>query len=265
MVVCLRCLLHQILSLIAYKFRENRELFSLLLCRLWWVQIFGYVLASRSHSFVCTVHASHYHHCANLSEGIELINAGQIYFVEYVSKIKNIVSVIHYTICGAVCFQFIHFSCDDWENIHTLSHYHHHHQIGRMNYYPLFMVRSWNNGVRCMSFYILLSQNRLLHWIRTGNFSQRHLSRFLIFISILQILRSDILCQDGSVNIIVILVRKFVKGKSNITDENFVNTTGCYTFLRIIKLLYGSIMFSKTLREIWKSYKGLYVEKLLLL
>ena len=26
---------------------------------------------------------------------------------------------------------------------------------GSMNYYPLFRVRSWNNGVRCMSFYIL--------------------------------------------------------------------------------------------------------------
>ena len=35
-----------------------------------------------------------------------------------------------------------------------LSYYHH--QIGSMNYYPLFRVRSWNNGMRCMSFYILL-------------------------------------------------------------------------------------------------------------
>ena len=31
-------------------------LFSLLLCSLWWVQIFGYVLACRSCSFVCTLH-----------------------------------------------------------------------------------------------------------------------------------------------------------------------------------------------------------------
>ena len=38
--------------------------------------------------------------------------------------------------------------------IYTLSYYHH--QIGSMNYYPLFRVRSWNNGVRCMSFYILI-------------------------------------------------------------------------------------------------------------
>ena len=34
-----------------------------------------------------------------------------------------ILSVIHYTIRGAVCFQFTHFPCDDWENIHTLSQF----------------------------------------------------------------------------------------------------------------------------------------------
>ena len=27
-----------------------------------------------------------------------------------------------------------------------------------MNYYPLFRVRSWNNGVRCMSFCILMTK-----------------------------------------------------------------------------------------------------------
>ena len=55
-VVCLRWLLHHILSLIAYTFRENREFVSLLLCSLWWVQIVGYVLACTSYLFVCTVH-----------------------------------------------------------------------------------------------------------------------------------------------------------------------------------------------------------------
>ena len=69
-------------------------------------------------------------------------------------KIISVIDyTIHYTICGAVCFQFIHSHCDDWENIYTLSYYHY--QIGSMNYYPLFRVRSWNNGVRCMSFCIL--------------------------------------------------------------------------------------------------------------
>ena len=56
--------------------------------------------------------------------------------------------------CGAVCFQFTDLSCDDWENIYTLSYYHQ--QIESMNYHPLFRVRSWNNGVRCMSIYILM-------------------------------------------------------------------------------------------------------------
>ena len=39
------------------------------------------------------------------------------------------------------------------ETIYTLSYYHH--QIGSMNYYPLFRARSWNNGVRCMSIFLL--------------------------------------------------------------------------------------------------------------
>ena len=69
------------------------------------------------------------------------------------SKIKHILSVIQYTICGAVCFQFTHLLCDDWENIYTLSHYHH--QIGSVSFDPLFRVRSWNNGMRCISFYVL--------------------------------------------------------------------------------------------------------------
>ena len=37
--------------------------------------------------------------------------------------------------------------------IYSLSYCHQ--QIGSMNYYPLFRVRSWNNGVRCMYFFIL--------------------------------------------------------------------------------------------------------------
>ena len=40
------------------------------------------------------------------------------------------------------------------ERIYTLSYYHN--QIGSINYYPLFRVRSWNNGMRCMSLFILM-------------------------------------------------------------------------------------------------------------
>ena len=59
-----------------------------------------------------------------------------------------------------MCFQFTHFPCDDWENIYIyiyLSYFHH--QIGSMNYYLLFRIRSSNNGMRCMSFYILILKN----------------------------------------------------------------------------------------------------------
>ena len=92
-------------------------LFSLLLCRLWGVQKFGYVLACRSYSFACTLHHLIIIIVQTYLRTLNIRNACQIYFVECVSKIKHIFSVIHYAIHGAVCFQFTHFPCDDWENI----------------------------------------------------------------------------------------------------------------------------------------------------
>ena len=41
-----------------------------------------------------------------------------------------------------------------------------HHQIGSMNYYPLFRVRSWNNGMRCMSIFFWLSDYTHSPWIQ---------------------------------------------------------------------------------------------------
>ena len=93
-------------------------LFSLLLCRLWRVQIFGYVLARRSCPFVYTLHHLVIIIVKTYLRTLNLWNACPIYFVECVSKIEHIFSVIRYTIYGAVCFQFTHFPCDDWENIH---------------------------------------------------------------------------------------------------------------------------------------------------
>ena len=72
-VVCLRCLLHHILLLIAYTFRENRKFVFINIgqfmmsansrIRFGWEIIFVYLYIT----------PSHYHHCANLSEDIELI------------------------------------------------------------------------------------------------------------------------------------------------------------------------------------------------
>ena len=41
-----------------------------------------------------------------------------------------------------------------------------HHQIGSMNCYPLFRIRSWNNGMRCMSFVFLMNlwYGRIASW-----------------------------------------------------------------------------------------------------
>ena len=154
-VVCLICLLdHIFCHLLHIRSGKAGNLFSLLLCSLWLMHIFGYVLACRSYSFVCTVHHLISIIVQTYLKALNLKNACQIYFVQCVSKIKHILSVIHFTICWAVCFQFTHFSCDDGENIYTLSYYHH--QIGSMHYCPLFRVRSWNNGIRCTSFYILI-------------------------------------------------------------------------------------------------------------
>ena len=93
-------------------------LLSLLLCSLWLVQIVGYIWACCSCSFVCTLHHLFIIIVQTYLKTLNLKNACQIYFVEFVSKIKHIFSVIHYRIYGAVSFQFTHFPCDNWENIH---------------------------------------------------------------------------------------------------------------------------------------------------
>ena len=121
----------------------------------WWAQINKYIIALWSHSFV----ALHTTSSSSLRRRIWRYwtwNACQVHSVECVSKIKLILSMIFHAIYGAVCIQLIYFhlSYDYCENVHTLSHQRH--QIGSMSYLPLFMVRSWNNGMCCMYFYILV-------------------------------------------------------------------------------------------------------------
>ena len=80
-------------------------------------------------------------------------------------KIKHIFSVIHYTLCGLYVFSLPFLLQWLREYIYTLSYYHH--QIGSVNYNPLFRVRSWNKNVHCMSFYSLnntyLMDNFMFH------------------------------------------------------------------------------------------------------
>ena len=72
-VVCLRCLLHHILLLIAYTFRENRE-FVLIIIMQFMMGANGRICFGFKIVFVhLYITPSNYHHCANLSEDIELI------------------------------------------------------------------------------------------------------------------------------------------------------------------------------------------------
>ena len=71
--VCLRCLLHYFLLLIAYTFRENRDFVFIIIVQFMMVDNsrirYGFLIV-----FDCLyITPSHYHHCANLSEDIELI------------------------------------------------------------------------------------------------------------------------------------------------------------------------------------------------
>ena len=55
-----------------------------------------------------------------------------------------------------LCIQITNFSYYDCDNMCTISYYHN--RIGNMTHLPFFRRWSWNNGMRCMPFYILLSQ-----------------------------------------------------------------------------------------------------------
>ena len=54
-------------------------------------------------------------------------------------------------------FQFTHSSDDDCENVRTRVYFCYHHQIGSMTHLSLFRVMSGNNGMCCMSFYVLMN------------------------------------------------------------------------------------------------------------
>ena len=113
-VVCLRCLLHHILSRIAHTFRENWD-FVLIIVVQFMMSANSRIRYGMQIVFVCLyIIPSHYHHCANLSVDIELMKCLQDILFRVC---EHILLVIHYSIYGAVCFQFTQFSHGGWENI----------------------------------------------------------------------------------------------------------------------------------------------------
>ena len=147
-VVYVRCLLHHILSL-AEAIQENRKFVFIIIVQ-FMMSANGQMHFGLKIVFVCLYIAPfHYHHCANLSEDIELIKCLSDTFCR-TCKIQHILAGC---VCSVYPFPF-------WwlrGHIYTLSYCHH--RIGRMNYYTLFSNRSWNNGVRRMSFCILKKYN----------------------------------------------------------------------------------------------------------
>ena len=107
-VVCLRCLLHHIIPLIAYTFRENRGFV--------FITIVQFMMSSNIIRFFV-------HNTISLPSLCKLIWRHWTYKmpVRYILSsvwVRYILSVIHYTIYGAVCFQFANLPCDDWDDIY---------------------------------------------------------------------------------------------------------------------------------------------------
>ena len=106
--------------------------------------------------FVCLyITLSHYHHCANLSVDTELMKCLPDIFCRVCEW--DVAYSLSYPLFNIWDCMFSVCPIPSWwlREYIALSYYHH--QIGGMNYYPLFRVMSWNNGMRCMSLYILFN------------------------------------------------------------------------------------------------------------
>ena len=107
------------------------------------MQIVGYVLACKSYSFVCTLHHLIIIIAQTLSEDIGPIKCLSDIFCR-MCQIKHIIPVIHYTTCVAVCFFSLPISFV---------------MIERIYIYFVLLSSSNGNGMRCMSFSILVNDN----------------------------------------------------------------------------------------------------------
>ena len=99
---------------------KTGTLFPFLMFSLWYLQTIGYIMACRSCSFVCRLHHLIIIIMQTYLKALNYSNACQVYAAECVSKIKKILSIIFYSIYGAVCLQLTYFSCDDRENVYFI-------------------------------------------------------------------------------------------------------------------------------------------------
>ena len=144
---------HHILLLIAYTFRENREFVFIIIVQSMMSAINRIRFVLKFVFVPLYITPSHYHHCANLSEAIEM-PAGYILSCVWVRwGILSQLSILQYV---RLCVFSLPISLVMIEIIYIyfvlLSS-----SYRKFELLPLFRVRSWNNGVRCMSFCILIA------------------------------------------------------------------------------------------------------------
>ena len=176
-VVCMRCLLHHILSRIAHTFRKNWD-FVFIIIVLFMMSANSQIRYGLQIVFVCLyITPSHYHHCANLSVDTELMK----YLPDIFCRVCKIWAYsLSYPLFNTWGCIFSVYPIPSWwlREYIALSYYHH--QIGSMKYYPLFRVRSWNNGMRCMSLYnlMLLDRNQIPfdEWNKTNKKIKDHIN-----------------------------------------------------------------------------------------
>ena len=178
-VVCLMCLLHHILLLIACTFGENREFIFIIIVQFMMSANSRIRFGLKIVFVYLYITPSHYHHYANLSDDIELIKCLSDIFCRVCECDKAYaLSYPLYNTWGCV-FSVYPFPLWWLREYIYLSYYHH--QIGSMNYCPLFRVRSWNNGVRCVSFCILILAFVYLELPRGGRLNIKMSRNRLIF------------------------------------------------------------------------------------
>ena len=125
---------------------KARVLFHYNCAVLGFAQIIEYIMARWSYSLVWTLPYLIIIIMQIFRKVFNFWNACKVHSVECVPKIKPVLST-------KSLVMIVKYTC-------SLSYYYH--QIGRMNHLALFRVRSWNNGMRCMSFYVLIMTS--WHW-----------------------------------------------------------------------------------------------------
>ena len=82
----------------------------------------------------------------------------RVHSVKCVSKMKLILIFIFHAIYWAERMQLTDFICECCKACdNTWALLYHHHQIGSIDHLSLFRVKSWNNGMHCMFFYVLMN------------------------------------------------------------------------------------------------------------